>query len=81
MGKEKMVRKQGRELGVGDRMVCKDGKVRVITTVGPGPFPAMLEVSFHDGTDDILAAVVEFDVITGGPPSRGRMKLVKKAFQ
>ena len=67
MGKEEVTQKQGQELRVGDRIVCEDGTARVIATIRPGPFPAMFEVSFHDGTEDILPAFVDFDVIVGGP--------------
>lgn len=79
MGKEKVTHKQGRELRAGDRIVCEDGETRVITAIGPGPFPATLSVSFQDGSDDLLPALVSFEAISDGPQeARKRMRAVSK---
>ncbi len=76
---EKVIRKRGRELTVGDRVVCEDGKSRLVTAIGPGPVPVTLSVSFQDGTEDFLPALVSFDVVTGGPQAaRSRMRAVDK---
>ena len=78
MDRGRPTRKQGRELQAGDRMVCEDGMARVIASIRPGPFPAMFDVSFDDGTSDLLPAMVEFDVLPPGKrTAKDRMRVVK----
>jgi hypothetical protein len=78
MDREQPTRKKARELQAGDRMVCEDGTARVIASIRPGPFPAMFDVSFDDGTSDLLPAVVSFDVLPPGKrTAKNRMRVVK----
>jgi hypothetical protein len=78
MGREQPTRKQGRDLRVGDRLVCEDGATRVITALNPGPVPATIDVTFEDRTTDLLPAIVSFDVVPAAKtPAKDRMRVVK----